>query len=180
MTKFPSNVIPTSEWHLLYLCENMRPDEIVQYLAMTGASEYDHRRAARGMIAMLDQGPAFTVVGDIDGRELPVCAGGYVRIVGGTWNSWMVGTMAGWEKHWRAITKGTLATMDFMFEVMDAHRLQTSALASRSAAIEWYTKGLKMKPEGIWTGYASGEDVAAFARMAPGWGGQEVDHGQRK
>ena len=60
--------------------------------------------------------------------------------------------------------------MDHLFDKCMARRLQTSALASRTEAIDWYTHkhGLKMEPCGVWDNYGrNGEAVAHFQRLAP-------------
>jgi len=167
--KTPSYIVPCSLWHLVYLCENMRADEIEQYLALTGAEKFDPAVAALGMGNMAAAGPAFSVVvKDDQGRQLPISAGGYTEVIPGVWSSWMVGTQAGWDKHWRTITKATIWVIDFMFNDMGARRLQTNALASRNEACWWYEKSLKMLPEGVWARFGkNGEDVACFARTAP-------------
>jgi hypothetical protein len=86
----------------------------------------------------------------------------------GVWQSWMVGTQAGWDNHWRSITKGCRWLADQLFD-QGARRLQTSALASRTWAIDWYVKSLKMTPCGVWKRYGiHGEDVAMFERLHPG------------
>lgn len=165
MKSAPSYVVPCSAWHLVYLVENMRPDEIEQYLALTGADEFKVDVVVAGMLQMMLAGPAFTVLGD---DNLPVSAGGYTEAIPGVWSSWMVGSVAGWEKYWRRITIGTRWVIDFMFEAMGARRLQTNALASRTEACWWYEKSLKMVPEGVWSGFGrNGEDVACFARLRP-------------
>lgn len=167
--KTPSYIVPCSLWHLVYLCENMRSDEIQQYLALTGAETFDPGVAALGMANMMATGPAFSVVvADAEGRQLPVCAGGYTPVIPGVWSSWMVGTQVGWNRSWRTITKATVWAMEFMFNEMGARRLQTNALDSRDEACWWYQKSLRMIPEGVWAKFGkNGEDVACFARTAP-------------
>ena len=99
---------------------------------------------------------------------MPAAAGGYHMTFEGVWQSWMVGTEDGWKNHWRSITKGCRWLADALFD-QGARRLQTSALASRTEAIRWYIKGLKMKPCGVWEGYGRhGEAVAHFERLHPG------------
>jgi hypothetical protein len=168
MKTAPSYVVPCSAWHLVYLVENMRADEIEQYMALSGADEYRQDVVISTMLGLMLAGPAFTVLApDEQGRVLPISAGGYTQVIPGVWNSWMVGTQTGWEKFWRRITIGTRWVMDFMFEQMGARRLQTNALVSRDAACWWYQKSLKMAPEGVWVAFGkNGEDVACFARVA--------------
>lgn len=175
--KTPKNIVPCSMWHLLYLCEHMREDEIAQYMALTGADSYKPEIAANGMFNM--GGPRFTLVDD---DNLPVVAGGYAEVIPGVWNSWMVGTSEGWEKHWREITRASKWMIEFMFDKMGARRLETMALADRSAACFWYEKSLKMVPEGMRVGFGmNGEDVAFYGRVRPlSVTVEEVNHGQRR
>lgn len=148
---------------LLYLCKRMRADEIEQYLAITHAPSYDFRVAAVGMMNI--PGVKFSLLG-VD--DLPVVAGGYEEVAPGVWQSWMVGTEDGWAKHWRSITKETRRLMDELLEA-GAVRLQTTALASRTLAHRWYTKGLGMQYEGTLRRMASGgRDVSMFARVKEG------------
>lgn len=159
-TRAPSNVIPCRNAHLVYLCERMRPDEIEQYIALTHAKAYDPEVAAAGFIGT--PGLKFTVLGK---DLLPAASGGYSEIQPGVWQSWMVGSMEGWESEWRSMTKATRWLMDGLFE-MGARRLQTNALASRVKAIEWYERALGLVHEGTWRQFgANGEDVACFARV---------------
>jgi hypothetical protein len=155
----PSNVIECRDPHLYYLCERMRPDEIEQYLALTGAAAFVPEVAARGFAAI--GGLRFTVLGP-DG--FPAAAGGYSEVEPGVWQSWMVGSIEGWRTSWRAMTKATLWLMDSLLD-MGARRLETSALASRVAATQWY-EFLGMQYEGTWRRRAAnGADVACYARV---------------
>jgi len=157
--KPPSNLIACSAWHLLYLCERMRPDEIEQYMAFYPAEKFDPEVAAIGF--MNTPGMKFTLLGP---DNLPACAGGYHEVLPGVWQSWMVGSCDGWKDGWRAITKASRWMMEGLFE-MGARRLQTNALASRTKALEWYERGLKLKREGTWFKYGlQGQDVALYSR----------------
>lgn len=163
VTKPPSNMVECKNVHLTYLCERMRPDEIEQYLSITGAKTFNAEVVSRGFMNI--PGHKFTVLGK-DG--LPVAAGGYEEVAPGVWQSWMVGSCEGWATHWRSITKATRWLMDGLME-MGARRLQTTALASRTKAIEWYVKSLGLSYEGTWRKFGkNGEDVACFARVAEG------------
>jgi hypothetical protein len=89
------------------------------------------------------------------------------------YQSWMIGTDASWDHHWRGITKSTRFVMDRLLLGVDdepaiARRLQTTALASRKKACEWYERGLKMQFEGTLRGFGIGrEDVVVYSRIAP-------------
>jgi hypothetical protein len=158
--KPPSNVIPCKNWHITYLCEQMRPDEREQYVALSFAAAYDPEIAAANLINL--QGPRFAVLG-ADG--MPVCAGGFHEIQPGIWQSWMVGTMDGWSTHWRSMTKAARWLMQALFD-NGARRLQTNALSSRTAACLWYTRSLNLKFEGVLRQYGrNGEDVSCFGRV---------------
>lgn len=162
----PSNVIECHDAHLYYLCDRMRADEIEQFLALAGLDRYDPQFAARNFA--VKPGHKFTVL-QRDG--LPAASGGYEEVAPGVWQSWMVGTDAGWAEQWRSITKATRWLMEGLLD-LGARRLQTNCLASRTRTIEWYQRGLGLEPEGIWRKFASnGADVACFARV-------RADHGQ--
>ena len=166
VTKPPSNIVRCKNVHIQYLCERMRADEIEQYLALTGHAEYDPEFAAYQFMGL--PGHKFTA---LDSDNMPAAAGGYHEIFPGVWNSWMCGTQAGWDQQWRSITKGCRWLMECIFDG-GARRLQTSALAKRTQAIDWYVHGLKMKPCGVHSAYGiNGEDVANFERIHPDIGG---------
>lgn len=163
--KAPSNLIHAKLDHIIYLCRNMRPDEVEQLHAFMSVEDehgdYDPDVLAAYFIAKT--GPKFTVVG-ADG--FPAVCGGYDMVAEGVWQSWMVGSMSGWETNWRSITKSTRWLMSTLFAT-GAHRLQTSAIGSRCRAHEWYVKSLKMKHEGIQRGFGrNGEDVYLFGVLA--------------
>ena len=148
--------------HLLHLCSQARPDEIAQYEALVGrrwdidAVAVDHYNRIGVKFALLAP----------DG--MPIAAGGWDPIIPGVWQSWMVGTMDNWDRHWRSLTKATRHVMDVLMDD-GARRLQTNALASRTAACRWYEKGLKMRPEGVMHNFGvNGEAVAMYARTRPG------------
>lgn len=142
-----------------YLARRMRPDEIEQFLAVTGATDYHSDTAARVFAAI--PGHAYAIVG-ADNR--PVMAGGFEPIRPGVYEVWGAGTIEGWEKHWRAIT---LICNRLIRDLLagPAHRVQTCALASRTQAHEWYERGLRMKPEGRHPGFfADGQAGISYAR----------------
>lgn len=98
---------------------------------------------------------AFTLIAD----GVPVVAGGYFLVAPGTWRSWMIGSVDGWQKHWRSITRAALRMMQAMFEV-GAKRLETCAPITRVKACRWYEKSLHMMLESVHDG------VATFVRTA--------------
>jgi hypothetical protein len=78
----------------------------------------------------------------------------------------MVGTEEGWAEQWRALTKATRWLMDALF-TLGAVRLQTTCLASRTKAREWFEESLLLTPEGIVRRAGKhGEDVAMYSRIS--------------
>lgn len=145
---------------LAYLARNMRPDEIQQDLAFSGEEEFSHEAAARRMINA--DGPKFVIVAD----GLPVVAGGFVFVRPGVWQGWQAGTVDGWEKHWRTITKATRTLNDTMLADPAVHRLQLCALAGREKAFEWYERSLRYTREATLHRYcANGADAVMFSRI---------------
>lgn len=128
---------------VVYVAHRMRPDEIAQYLALTGLTQYDPELAARAFLSI--QGPSFTIVGADD---LPACCGGFEQTRPGIWQPWMCGTMDGWERHWRFMTKATRRVMRHLFS-QGARRIETYSLASRTEAHEWYARGMQQQCEGV-------------------------------
>ncbi|MEN5115844.1 hypothetical protein ABE488_00705 [Luteimonas sp. TWI662] len=143
-----------------YLARRMRPDEIEQFLAFGGLHEYDADIAARAFAAT--PGPSYVFVG-ADG--LPFLAGGFQPLRPGVFDGWLVGTLAGWEAHGFAITRICRRVIDQML-VDGAHRVQIAALASRTAAHDWYERGLGLQREGVLRAYcADGSDAVMFAKV---------------
>lgn len=129
MRKAPSNLVHCTPEHIAYLAAHARPDEIAQFKALGGESLADYCNTR--------EGPKFTVLAE----GLPVAAGGYFLVDERTWQSWMVGTMDGWSRNWRSITKAVRWLIDAMMETC-ADRLETYVLTSRTKAIEWYERSL--------------------------------------
>jgi hypothetical protein len=155
------------------VCHAMRDDEIVQHMAIAAAGapveEYDPRIAALGIVNM--QGAGFFMV---DAKGNPYCVGGYAPdpYMPGVWQSWMAGTQAGWDAHWRDITKATRWLMGKLLDG-DARRLETNCIASRTEAQAWYVDFLGMKPEGVRRAYcANGEDLHLFSITREDWHGR--------
>lgn len=144
-----------------YLAARLRPDEIAQVLAMSGNLHYDPDLAAREFATI--PGEAFVLVDD-DNR--PVLIGGFMPLRPGVFEGWMVGTVDGWAQHWRAITKTSRRLLDSLM-ADGAHRVQVTALASRTCAHDWYVRGLRMDQSPVCiVGYcASGDDAIMFARL---------------
>lgn len=144
---------------LAYLARRMRPDEIEQDLAMTGMAEYDPSQAILKMASVY--GPKFLILAD----NVPVVAGGFWQVRPGVWEGWQLGTMDGWEKAWRTITKVTRQLNDRMLALPDVHRLQLYGLAGREKTFEWYERSLGYRREATLSRYcANGADAVLFAR----------------
>ena len=137
----------------------MRPDEVAQWLALTGAKEYDADAAARAAIA--SGGPAWALV-DISGR--PFAVGGFHVERPGVANVWMMGTPDGWTKYWRAITRVCKRAISDLLAA-DFHRVEVTSLASRVCTHAWYRRiGLTIaEPARAW--FSDGSDAMTFAAV---------------
>jgi len=141
-----------------YLAHRLRPDEREQFAAMTG-KPYDPEIAAQTYIVA--HGLKYVLVSR-DG--LPVAAGCFEYLRDGVLETWGIGTPDAWVRYWRAITKVCRRQIDQLLDT-GTHRIQITALASRTAAHEWYIRGLGMTREGVLKGYcADGRDAVVFAR----------------
>lgn len=164
------NIVPASLWHLNYVCEHIREDEIEQFKVMRGLDEFNPDLAAARFYN--PEMPQFTVIGI---NRMPAVVGGYSFVAPGVWESWMVGTEQGWRENWRTITKATLKMIGQMFE-SGARRLETVCLENRVKANEWHERSLHLKREGIKYNYGqNGENVVMFAAVKETWHG----HSQR-
>jgi hypothetical protein len=156
------NVVTPTISDILYIAGRMRDDEIAQYLALTGLSEYDPDVCTRTVLRVM--GDVNFCLLDADG--LPYCVGGYDEIRPMVWQTWMMGTPEGWEKHWMDITKFSRRTMDSLLASDRAHRVQCYALATRTEAQEWYKRGLKMEFEGTLRKlFADGQDGVCYVKV---------------
>lgn len=162
--RLPSNVVAARPAHLVYLAGEMREEEREQFLVVSGADEFSEDAAALWLLDTLRASGtcAFTV---LCADNLPAACGGFREVSPGVWQSWMVGSERGWAEQWRSITKGTRWLMDHLLGT-HAHRLQTSALATRRRAIAWFQRSLGLKPEGVFRNFGlRGESIAHFARI---------------
>jgi hypothetical protein len=141
-----------------YIMKRMRPDEIEQFLALSGLREYDPDVAARAFA--MTAGPTFVLV---EADNKPVILGGFEPKRRGVYEAWLAGTMEGWDKHWRRITRECMRQMDTLLTV-GAHRIEVCALASRTRTHAWYER-IGFVREARLTGYcADGSDAIMFAR----------------
>ena len=149
---------------IAYLSRRMRADEVEQWLALTGFTDYDPNEAARAVLATMGE-VAFCLV---DAHDRPIVAGGFTRVRPGVWQSWMIGTDESWAAHWRSITKAARKTMDRLLATPDCNRVQTLALESRTEAHRWYVEGLGMVDEGPKRRvFANGADGREFSKVKP-------------
>lgn len=156
----PSNLVPARPWHFMHLAEHMRPDEQANWLAITGLEAYDPDVAVKAMLAT--EGMAFAVLRE-DGT--PAVAGGFTNLRGNAWDGWMVGSLDGWETHWRSITKAVRWLIREML-AQGATRLAVTTICERLEAREWYERALGMRCEGILRGAgAHGENMAVYAKV---------------
>lgn len=145
-----------------WLARHLRPDEASEFAAMTGRP-FDPGNAATTYIA--STGLKYVLV---DRNNLPLAAGCFERVREGVLETWAIGTLEAWDKHWRTITKVCRRQMDGLL-ASGVHRIQIVAMASRIEAHEWYERGLLMQREGLMKGYcADGSDAVMFARTKQG------------
>lgn len=154
-----SRLVVATAADIACITANMRPDEIRQWLALTGAATYNADIAARTAIAA--GGPAWALVDDA-GR--PIAVGGYHVERPGVASLWMMGTMAGWGAHWRGITR-TCKRMVADLLAGGFHRVEVTSLATRECAHAWYRRiGLTLaEPAKAW--FADGSDAVTFAAV---------------
>lgn len=136
----------------------MRPDEQQQWSALTGRV-YDADSATR--MAIQVGGHAWALV---DGSGRPFLVGGFHVDRPGVANVWLMGTMDGWEKHWRQITKICRRSIAAMID-SEFHRVEVTSLASRTEAGKWYARiGLThTEPQAAW--FADGSDAVTYAAI---------------
>lgn len=141
---------------LLKLCYNSREDEVQQYEALIGPWSPDV--AANEF--WMNQGPKWLLYNE----EGPVVAGGYIPVISGVYQTWMVGTLEGWQQYWFSITRAVRKLQKIMLTEGYARRLQTSAIEERKMACHWYTKGLGLKYEGTMYQFGTnGENMVNYA-----------------
>lgn len=146
------------------VCQSLRADEIAQHMQFFAAGaaveEYSPRIAAVGVINL--GGIAFF---GLDQRNAkPYVVGGYApdAAMEGVWQSWMIGTQSGWDRNWKSITAASRWMISKLFEG-GARRLETTCIASRKEAQEWYSKFLGLRLEGERHAYCpNGESLMMY------------------
>lgn len=160
LPKPPSNLRQPRLSDVWQVCQQLRPDEIEQYMALSFEDRWDPEQAARAFDRKT--GPKVCLF-DNDGAPLAVA--GWEQLVPGCYDGWMVGTQEAWRTHGLSITRMTRWGMRYLFAT-GARRLQIVTLAHRTSACEWYEHGLKMREEGTQAKYGRhGEDVATFVKF---------------
>lgn len=155
-------IVKPSLHHLLYLADRAPAEEIEQYEAFSG-TEWD-----AGDVAATYQQQQGVKFAALDAEGLPIAAGGWRPVVGGTWESWMLAPSDSWGKYGISVTKVCLDTMDRLF-LGGARRLELLVLKDRAKARAWYERGLKMRDEGTKHAYgAAGQDAVIYARLKGG------------
>lgn len=145
------------EWG--WLARRMRPDEIAQHMAANGDAAYDANTAALRFINT--PGPVWVFLAE-DG--LPVAAGGFCPLRPGVYEAWLVGTLERWDTHWRPMTRLFRRMCHEFLGRADVHRLQITALASRTAAHTWYERGLGFHRDGLLPAFcADGQDAIIYS-----------------
>lgn len=142
-----------------YLTARMRAQEVRHFLALSGLDRYDPDIAARAMA--MQPGPAFCLHAP---NGYPIAAAGFIPERRGVYEAWMLGNDEAWTYHWRTITRICRREMDRLFQ-QGAHRIHVITAPDHTKVREWYVRGLRMRFEGILTGYcADGSDMAMYAR----------------
>lgn len=159
---------------LIVLCAQMRPDEIDQYMALTGAAAFNFEIAAYGLFGT--PGKRFLLVNSDDQI---LAAGGFQEVRPRVWRSWLIGTDAAWTDHWRSITEASRFVAECLFED-GAQRIEDYMLAERTDSAKWCVDGLRMRLDGVLPNYASdGRDVAVYSRTIKQIR-EEAAHGHRQ
>jgi hypothetical protein len=141
-----------------YVTRRMRPDEIAQYLALTGDAEFSPDGCARVLANVA--GPQYVFV-DAEGAALLV--GGFIPQRPGVFRAWMAGTMEGWGHYGKTYTRIARRAIRGLLDA-GAHRIEIVSLASRHAAHEWYERGLGLRDEGLQAAwFADGQDARFHA-----------------
>lgn len=146
-------------WHLDAILPDMRPDEIEQYLAVTGETDYCPVSAAYEMARIV--GPRWSIV-DNDGK--PLVTGGVQWLREGVGRAWMAGTMQAWQQHGIGITRICRKNFERCIDGGHFDRIEILALPHREGARDWYVRGLRFEYEGLRKRYHHGHDFVAYAK----------------
>ena len=152
-------IVPVLVTDLVRLAYEMRDDEKDQWCAVTGEPDYDADKAGR-MFAQIG-GISWTYV---NAAGEPVASGGFEEVRPKVWQTWMAGTMEAWEQHWRPITRHAKRLGDSLLREGHAHRIQTYALAERTAAHRWYEALGQRFEATLEQFFADGRDAVCYVK----------------
>jgi hypothetical protein len=152
-------LVPVLVTDLVRLAYEMRDDEKDQWCAVTGNAEYDPDLAGR-MFAQIG-GVSWCYV---NAAGEPVAAGGFEEVRPKVWQTWMAGTMEAWTDHWKAITRHSKRLGDRLIENGHANRIQTYALAERTAAHRWYEALGQRYESHLEQFFADGRDAVCYVK----------------
>ncbi|MBA4279295.1 MAG: hypothetical protein C0437_07880 [Ralstonia sp.] len=148
--------------HIEAIVPFMRSDEVEQYLAVTGDKFFDPADACF-LFARIG-GPRWTIT---DGRGDLLVTGGIETLRQGVGRAWMAGPLAAWQKHGMGITRLCRRLFNAAIEGEHYDRIEILALPSRTAAHDWYKRGLGFELEGIRKRYQNGHDFVAYTKTRP-------------
>ena len=143
----------------LRVCTDLLPEEVEQYEAITGERFHATQAAAN---RYLRASPSWGIATP----EEPLCVGGFDCVRPGVWRTWMLTRPMAFEPaNWRIVTRYCRQAVDRVME-SGANRVECEALASRTQALRWYEKGLRMQREAVSRkAGAAGQDFVTFVRV---------------
>jgi hypothetical protein len=147
---------------LCQVAENMREDEIEQFLSVTGLKEYDPNEFVRVMLDCMGE-IRFALYDD---NDMAYCIGGLVEVRHKVWQTWMMGTEEGWRDHWKSITKLSKRVINDLINSDLCHRVQCYSLHNRHKTHEWYRRGLGLEFESVTHKFfADGQNAVCYIRI---------------
>ena len=150
--------VPAEAHHFAAVAIAMREDERDQWKAWQDRAEYNPSACYYDMVA---QGEAAWAL--VNERGIAFYVGGFSNLRPGVWQTWAAGTQAGWDAHWKAITRHSRRAILQVLASGRAHRIEICSLASRVEAGRWYAS-LGLRPEGCHARYfADGRDAVCYA-----------------
>ncbi len=140
------------------IAHRMREDEREQWSAMANRP-YCPELCAKDMCASGEFAYAL-----VDRQGSAFCVGGFVRLRPGVYQAWAACSEDAFPTYWREITRHARNLMRQLLTVGDAHRIEICSLVTRPAALDWYHRGLGMRPDGVIRGYYSnGQGAVSYA-----------------
>jgi hypothetical protein len=155
----PLRFTHAKNWHIQYLAERLRPDEMAEYAAFFDGEDFDADLVARGFMNL--PGDKFCVFGQ-DGQ--PAVVGGGYKVRGGVYKLWMIGSTLGWSTEWKAITRAAAWFVGHLSKV--ATRIEVCTTADRTRACQWYERALGMHREAtLMRAGSRGENLVIYAKL---------------